>query len=105
MIVLDTDVLSLLDFPHSRQTATLVARLRAADEEVTVTIISFQEQMLGWLAYIKKRSKVIDQVPGYDRLLGALERYRQFRMLPFEFEPRMPSTFCAARIHGSARWT
>jgi len=60
VIVLDTDVLSLIQRADGPAYDRLVQRLDAADDEVAVSIISFEEQMRGWLAYVA-RSKSLDQ--------------------------------------------
>lgn len=50
MVVLDTDVLTLHQRKQGDRYARLEARLAVSTEEVYVTIISFEEQMRGWLA-------------------------------------------------------
>ena len=86
MIVLDTDVLTLLDFSQSQGAKLLLARLKvAADagESSALTIVSFEEQARGWLSYINSRKRAADQVDAYLRLQRMLERYGQFTVLPF----------------------
>ena len=51
MVVLDTDVLTLLQRQHGAEYARLAARIAACDDEIYVTIVSFEEQMRGWLAF------------------------------------------------------
>lgn len=63
MIILDTDCLSLLE----RQTGEVYFRLQAKlDEfpadEITTTIITFEEQMRGWMAYLNKMRSIDEQV-------------------------------------------
>ncbi len=50
MVVLDTDVLSLLQRRQGDAFTRLAARIAASNEEIYVTIVSFEEQMRGWLA-------------------------------------------------------
>jgi tRNA(fMet)-specific endonuclease VapC len=52
VIILDTDVLSIVQRGEGPAYDHLVARLDVADDEVVVCIVSFEEQMRGWLAYI-----------------------------------------------------
>ena len=52
MIILDTDVLSIAQRGESSGYERLATRLDSADDDVGVTIISFEEQMRGWLAFI-----------------------------------------------------
>ena len=87
MILLDTDLLSLLDFNDSPATLDIVARLEvAADvgDQVTLSIISFEEQARGWLSYINSRRRAADQVDAYKRLQRMLERFGRMIVLPFD---------------------
>lgn len=54
MVVLDTDVLSLLQRRQVALYTRLAARIASADEEIYVTIVSFEEQTRGWLASAAK---------------------------------------------------
>ena len=51
MIILDTDVLSIVQRGEGLAYDHLVARLDVADDEVVVSIVSFEEQIRGWIAY------------------------------------------------------
>ena len=68
MIVLDTDVLSLLmrQAPAAR---TLIDRLESVPTaEVATTIISFEEHVRGWMSRIARSRSLADQVDSYRRL-------------------------------------
>ncbi|MCY2991045.1 MAG: hypothetical protein NTY19_24680 [Planctomycetota bacterium] len=54
MLVLDTDHVSLLQWGGGEEAERLRARLQIADEEVAVTVISYEEQTRGWLAYVAR---------------------------------------------------
>ena len=54
MVVLDTDVLSLLQRRQGAPDTRLAARIASTDEEIYVTIVSFEEQTRGWLASAAK---------------------------------------------------
>ena len=55
MIVLDTDHLTFLEHGQSVEAERLRARLKGLDDaEVAVTIVSFEEQTRGWLAYLER---------------------------------------------------
>ena len=55
MFVLDTDHLSVLEWEDSRSTQRLLERLSLiAPDEAATTIINFEEQMRGWLAYLSR---------------------------------------------------
>ena len=54
MVVLDTDVLSLLQRQQGDPSVRLAARIATCNDDVYVTIVSFEEQMRGWLASAAK---------------------------------------------------
>jgi predicted nucleic acid-binding protein len=69
VIILDTDVLSVVQRGDSPEYDRLAERLDTADEEVAVTIISIEEQMRGWLAFIARAKSSFQQVKAYAKLL------------------------------------
>ena len=72
MIVLDTDMLTLVQRRSGSEYERLVARLdNSTDRDVRVTIVSFEEQMRGWLAWIVKARTTPRLIAAYHRL-GAL---------------------------------
>lgn len=75
MLILDTDLLSILSRgPASDRTRLLAHLEQARDEDVAATIISFEEQMQGWLAVIAKAKTVEQQAAGYARLGRIVDR-------------------------------
>lgn len=84
MYILDTDHLSLLERggPEAQRLRLRLASLKPA-ERVT-TIITFEEQMRGWLAYLAKARSPSRQVETYRRLKGVLERYLKIVVLDFD---------------------
>jgi tRNA(fMet)-specific endonuclease VapC len=91
MLVLDTDHMSLLEW-GARGSAGL--RERLADfppDEVATTIISYEEQMRGWMAYLARARSFEQQVNAYQRLRRHLENYR--RILVLDFDERAAEEF------------
>ena len=84
MIILDTDVLSVVQRAEGPAYDQLVFRLDSADDEVTVSIISFEEQMRGWLAYVARSKSLTQQVDGYARLRELLEDFTTRPVLDFD---------------------
>lgn len=63
MIILDTDCLSLLNREHLLESSKLRQRLDSfPPDEIFTTIITFEEQMRGWLAVIAKAKNVQQQI-------------------------------------------
>jgi tRNA(fMet)-specific endonuclease VapC len=85
MIVLDTDVLVILQRGSGEECERLVGRLEnALDWPVYVTIVSFEEQMRGWLAHIARAKSPERQVLGYQRLRALVDDYRVRPILDYD---------------------
>lgn len=84
MIILDTDCISLLERDNA-DAATLRQRLaEVSPPEVATTIITFEEQMRGWLTYLAKARTLENQVAAYEKLYRFLDNYRAIPVLPFD---------------------
>ena len=84
MIILDTDCISLIERGNP-ESEVLLRYLDSADnDEVATTIINFEEQMRGWLAFLAKAKTIDRQVLAYERLIRFLDNYRMINVLPFE---------------------
>ena len=84
MIILDTDVLSIVQRADGPEYDNLVDRLDSAGEEVAVSIVSFEEQMRGWLAFIARAKTANQQIKGYARLHALLEDFSTRPILDFD---------------------
>ena len=84
MLVLDTDHMSLLEW-GSDAAGRLRERLAEYNErDVATTIISYEEQIRGWMVYIARARSLTQQVEAYRRLRNHLENYRQIPVLDFD---------------------
>src|SRR6476620_11633899 len=81
MIVLDTDHLSILQLANSPAAQRLFDRLNTATEPVTVTIISAEELMRGWLAAIHKERDLNKQIAPYLRLKNLFRFFAAWSVL------------------------
>lgn len=69
MIILDTDCLSLFEREKHLETSILRKNLSHFDsEDIATTIITFEEQMRGWMAYLAKCRNIQEEVFAYQRL-------------------------------------
>ncbi len=84
MYILDTDSLSILE--HSGENAQrLLAKLSTLQaDELAVTIISYEEQMRGWLSYLARTRSIQAQVEAYKRLKKQLENYCAISVIEFD---------------------
>ena len=85
MIILDTDCLSLLQRESILAGSKLHESLdRFAADDIFTTIISFEEQMRGWLAFVAKSRGAEQDVFAYGRLHAALNDFRNANVLDFD---------------------
>ncbi len=84
MPILDTNPISILE-RRGGETSRLIAYLDTwAAEEIYVTVISYEEQVRGWLATLGSVRDSAAQVMPYTRLLTQLENYCNLQILPFD---------------------
>ena len=87
MIILDTDILSLLDVETGETYDNIVAHLNLPEnDEIATTIVSFEEQMRGWLAVIARARKPDELVRAYDKLHRMLRAYRRRPVMDFDHD-------------------
>ena len=84
--ILDTDVLTLAELPDSPEYLALQARVLqlTANDRLATTIITYEEQTRGWLAYAAKARDISIQVQAYARLKRHLQTYLQLEILDFD---------------------
>jgi tRNA(fMet)-specific endonuclease VapC len=84
MLILDTDHMSLLEW-EGEGSALLREHLADQDaHDIVTTIITYEEQIRGWMAYIARARTLAQQVEGYRRLRNQLENYRQIPVIDFD---------------------
>jgi tRNA(fMet)-specific endonuclease VapC len=88
MLVLDTDLLTIIQREKGPTYERLVARLRTAleSETVAITIVSLEEQMRGWLAFLNTMSakQPGSVVVGYRRLHALFRDFQKRVVLEFD---------------------
>ena len=84
MVVLDTDVLTLVQRQHGERYTRLAARIAAASEDIYVTIVSFEEQTRGWLAACAKAKTPERYAVEAARLQEMLADFSDRAILPFD---------------------
>jgi tRNA(fMet)-specific endonuclease VapC len=85
VVVLDTDHLSELEV-HSTVGQRFLGRLATARQEAVITAVSVEEQLRGWLAEIRSRTKPRDQIQAYARLVRTVESHARWTILPWDEE-------------------
>lgn len=85
MILLDTDHVNVLKYPDHPRFASLTTQLNSsADQDVATTVITVEEQMRGWLAWINRSDDVRRQVPAYQELLRLFDFFARWHVVLFD---------------------
>ncbi|PZD71026.1 tRNA(fMet)-specific endonuclease VapC [Acaryochloris thomasi RCC1774] len=84
MYILDTNHLSVLDRGGTSAQRLFQQLATINPSEVTTTIISYEEQMRGWLSYLAKAKTIEQQVNGYNQLKRQLANYCTIPVLEFD---------------------
>jgi tRNA(fMet)-specific endonuclease VapC len=84
MTILDADHLSVHAFPNHAQFANLAQKIRNSDDEFGTTIVCIEEQLRGWLAAIRGKPNVHDQIRAYNRLARLWDYFRDWTILRFD---------------------
>jgi tRNA(fMet)-specific endonuclease VapC len=85
MIILDTDCMSLLQRENILMGSRLQENLdRFPRDQIYTTIISFEEQMRGWLAFVARSKTPEQQIYAYEKLHSFLNDYRNASILDYD---------------------
>lgn len=79
--ILDTDHITLYQEQHLAVRAKVTA---TADTQLFVTIVSFKEQLKGWLAQIQRAQSPVKAVYAYRRLQETLAYFAKQQVLSFD---------------------
>ncbi|MBC8116534.1 MAG: type II toxin-antitoxin system VapC family toxin [Candidatus Saccharimonas sp.] len=83
--ILDTDVLTILQRGPHPSRARLIRRLSTKSPlQIVTTIISFQEQVRGWLGLLNRVQGDSRLLAAYAELLKSWEEFRGITVLPFD---------------------
>jgi tRNA(fMet)-specific endonuclease VapC len=84
--ILDTDIFTLAELPTSPEYLNFHAHaLQLEDEDrLVTTIVTYEEQTRGWLAYAAKSREISHQIQAYRRLKIHLRAYLDFEVLDFD---------------------
>ena len=83
MLVLDTDHISALEW-EGEPADRLRQRLKASGYKRVTSIVTYEEQCRGWLAYIARATTMPQQIEAYARLSKHLKLYVKIPVLEFD---------------------
>ncbi|NJL82724.1 MAG: type II toxin-antitoxin system VapC family toxin [Chloroflexaceae bacterium] len=84
MYILDTDHFSVLERGGIIAQGLTQRLARISSAQVAVSIITYEEQMRGWLSYIAKSQRIEQQVEAYRQLKQQLVNYCTIPILEFD---------------------
>jgi tRNA(fMet)-specific endonuclease VapC len=84
MIVLDSDILSLMLWKGAVRSALDRRLEQVAHGELFTTIVNYQEQVGGWLNVINQKKKMVDVIEAHRRLHQQFDLYRNVPLLDFD---------------------
>ena len=106
MVVLDTDHLSLLERRESAASQSLQTRLDRLDAgSWTTTIVTYEEQTRGWMAYMARTKTVAQEIDAYARLKTHIQSYRYIVVLDFDEGAVVKYRDSPSPASESVRWT
>ena len=85
LVILDTDVLTLLQRQSQPAYARLQQRLvRLSDADMATTVVSFQEQARGWLASLNQAPTETRLLAAYASFRNLLDAFCRLNVLPYD---------------------
>jgi tRNA(fMet)-specific endonuclease VapC len=85
MIILDTDCLSLLERKQGDAYQKLLENLsKFPSDEISTSIISFDEQMRGWMAIVARSRTTALLIDAYGDLESFLDAFRNMPVIAFD---------------------
>ena len=86
MVILDTDMLSLLEQANSSALALQMRLDQIDDAEIVTSVITCEEQMRGWLAKSARANTIEKILAVYERMQTHLQTFRDLTVLSFDIE-------------------
>ena len=86
MYILDTDHLSVLERKGANAQRILERLNTVEPNQISTTIISYEEQVRGWLSYIARAQTEERQVEAYKQLKNQLNNYCAIPVIEFDLE-------------------
>ena len=83
MYILDTDHISILERGGAKAQHLITRLANVKAENVAATIISYEEQLRGWLSYIRKAKTIDAEVEAYKELKKQLNNYSNIPIIEF----------------------
>jgi len=84
VIILDTDILSIVQRASGPEYEILANRLDSVADDVVVSIVTFEEQMRGWLAFIARAKSLNQQIVAYAKLHALVDDFSTRPILDFD---------------------
>jgi tRNA(fMet)-specific endonuclease VapC len=85
MIILDTDHITILQQDRAKA-AEFQDRLKRSgvDDEICVSIVSYEEQFRGWLSFIARAGRTSELIFAYQKLERFHQFFSEWHLIPFD---------------------
>ena len=87
-VVLDTNYFRELR-ENSAAGQRLQSQIKSRDADTFTSIVTAEESLSGWVAFIRRHKAGLDQMNGYERLKDCIETLSDLTILPFDREPAL----------------
>lgn len=85
MTILDTDILSVLEWQSSPAAQRVLSRIaKEPPTEVGTSVISYEEQIRGWMRLIAREKEALGQIQAYARLQKQLKLFCTIPMFGYD---------------------
>jgi tRNA(fMet)-specific endonuclease VapC len=85
--LLDSDHLTILWYDQDKSYEALLSRLADhSDDQFAVSIVTVEEQLRGWLAYVAKATGVDGAIKGYSKLREVIQRFSEVNVLDYDIK-------------------
>jgi tRNA(fMet)-specific endonuclease VapC len=84
VVLLDTDITSIHQRPNAAEFSVLMSRIESYPGTVAVGIVTFEEQVRGWLAFAAKSKTPESYAHATQKLRDLLTYYSKMPVLPFD---------------------
>jgi tRNA(fMet)-specific endonuclease VapC len=85
--LLDSDHLTILWYDQGKSYEALVSRIAThSEDEFAVSIVTIEEQLRGWLAYIARATGADGVIKGYCKLREVIQRFSEIHVVDFDSE-------------------
>ncbi len=82
--LMDTDIVSLLEYSNADSMMLQIRLSSISQKDLATTVITYEEHMRGWLAYVAGAKTSEGLIRAYARLNRHIEMFKEMPVYPFD---------------------